>query len=143
MSSPKENAELIYSRRTEDFEITYFSGTGAGGQHRNKHMNCVRIKDKETGLMASCAEHRSLPQNKKTAFRRMITLLNNHYCPSISKERYPSQTTIRTYHEPDDRVIDHETKKRYSFRKTVGKNDLSEVIEDRIYDKITNEDNER
>lgn len=34
----------------DDFDIDWFSGSGAGGQHRNKHQNCVRLKDKETGI---------------------------------------------------------------------------------------------
>jgi len=31
--------ELLFSLRKKDFVITYYSGKGAGGQHRNKHKN--------------------------------------------------------------------------------------------------------
>jgi len=31
--------ELAFSVTKKDLEITYFSGTGKGGQHRNKHKN--------------------------------------------------------------------------------------------------------
>lgn len=64
--------ELLFSLTKKDFEITYFSGSGAGGQHRNKHMNCVRIKHKDSGIMSTCQEHKSLEQNKKTAFERLV-----------------------------------------------------------------------
>lgn len=63
--------ELLFSITRKDFNITYFSGKGGGGQHRNKHKNCVRIKHKETGIITTGQEERSLPQNLKNAFNRM------------------------------------------------------------------------
>jgi len=63
--------KLLFSVTKKDFDITYFSGTGAGGQHRNKSMNCVRIKHKETGIITIGQEERSLKQNMKNAFNRM------------------------------------------------------------------------
>lgn len=66
--------ELLFSVTKKDFEITYFSGTGCGGQHRNKHQNCVRIKHIATGIMGVGQNERSLEQNKKQAF---LNLVNN------------------------------------------------------------------
>jgi peptide chain release factor 1 len=66
--------ELLFSITKKDFEITYFSGTGKGGQHRNKHQNCVRIKHLATGLIGIGQVERSLEQNKKQAF---LNLTNN------------------------------------------------------------------
>lgn len=45
-----------YTRK--DFDIDWFSGTGAGGQHRNKHQNCIRITHRETGIRVQCTKHR-------------------------------------------------------------------------------------
>jgi len=63
---------LLFSITKKDFEITYFSGRGAGGQSRNKNQKCVRIKHKETGIITTGQEERSLVQNKKNAFMRMV-----------------------------------------------------------------------
>src|SRR5687768_9355475 len=41
----------IYSKRADDdFKIEWFSGTGKGGQHRNRHMNSCRLIHLPTGL---------------------------------------------------------------------------------------------
>lgn len=64
--------ELLFSVTKNDFEITWYSGKGAGGQHRNKHMNCCRIKHKETGIMATGQNQRSREQNRKDAFTRLV-----------------------------------------------------------------------
>jgi len=34
----------------KDFKIDWYSRSGAGGQHRNKHQNCCRITHLATGL---------------------------------------------------------------------------------------------
>lgn len=64
--------ELLFSITKKDFEITYYSGTGAGGQHRNKHQNCCRIKHIETGIITTGQNERSKEQNQKDAFNRMV-----------------------------------------------------------------------
>ena len=63
--------ELLFSVTKKDLAITYFSGTGAGGQHRNKHMNCVRIKHPESKVIVTGQEERSRERNLRTAFKRL------------------------------------------------------------------------
>lgn len=63
--------KLLFSITKRDFDITYFSGSGGGGQHRNKHQNCVRIKHRETGIITTGQNEKSLVQNKKDAFIKM------------------------------------------------------------------------
>lgn len=63
--------ELLFSVTKKDLEITYFSGTGAGGQHRNRHKNCVRIKHEASGTMVTGQEERSKDRNLKKAFTRL------------------------------------------------------------------------
>jgi peptide chain release factor 1 len=59
--------ELIYQVTRKDFRIDYFSGTGAGGQYRNKHQNCVRLTHNETGIVTTGQEQRSREQNLRDA----------------------------------------------------------------------------
>lgn len=60
--------EKLFSIGPDDFEVTWFSGTGAGGQYRNKHQNCCRIKHKETGVIGTGQSNRNQEANKKEAF---------------------------------------------------------------------------
>lgn len=69
---PSGKRELLFSLTKKDFVITWFSGSGGGGQHRNKHANCCRIQHPESGAMATGQDQRSRPQNQKAAIRRLI-----------------------------------------------------------------------
>ena len=62
----------------DDFEITWFSGTGAGGQHRNRTRNCCRIRHKETGISAQGTEHKDRKGNQRAAFKRVAKRLLDH-----------------------------------------------------------------
>jgi protein subunit release factor A len=64
--------ELLFSITKKDFQISYFNGTGNGGQNRAKTQCCVRLKHIETGITSIGQEERSLPQNLKNAFTRLI-----------------------------------------------------------------------
>lgn len=59
----------------DDLDISYFSGSGAGGQHRNKHMNCVRLYHRDSDVRVTAQDHRELPKNMADALRR----LSEHY----------------------------------------------------------------
>jgi peptide chain release factor 1 len=45
-------------REESDFKLEWFSGQGAGGQHRNKHQNSARLVHLPTGTVR-CAQTRS------------------------------------------------------------------------------------
>lgn len=64
--------ELLFSLTKKDFEVSYFSGSGAGGQHRNRHQNCVRIRHPESGVMVVSQEEKSRERNKKKSFSRLV-----------------------------------------------------------------------
>ena len=64
--------ELLFSVTKKDLEISYYSGTGPGGQHRNKSMNCVRIRHPESGVVTTGQDERSKEQNLRNAFNRLV-----------------------------------------------------------------------
>lgn len=55
----------------KDLDFSYFCGSGAGGQRKNKVKSGVQIKHKESGSMGRADEDRSLERNKKRAFIKM------------------------------------------------------------------------
>jgi peptide chain release factor 1 len=64
--------ELLFSLTKKDFDVQWYSGTGAGGQHRNKHQNCCRIIHKETGVKSTGQSNRDRIANQKEAFQNLI-----------------------------------------------------------------------
>ena len=67
-----KNKELLFSISKKDLEITYFSGTGAGGQHRNRHMLNCRINHPDSGVIVTCGKHKSKDRNTREAFRQLV-----------------------------------------------------------------------
>jgi protein subunit release factor B len=59
--------ELLFSITKKDLQITFFSGTGAGGQYRNKHQNCVRLVHPESGAISTGQSNRNRQANIKEA----------------------------------------------------------------------------
>jgi len=64
--------KLLFSITAKDFNIDYFSGTGPGGQNRNKVKVCCRITHKDSNAVGISKELKSQVQNKKLAFKRCI-----------------------------------------------------------------------
>jgi len=131
---------VLWSRRKKDFIVDWFNGEGGGGQHRNKNACCCRIKDIETGIQTSSQEFKSASQNKKAAFRKMVRLLSAHYASLDLHESRASgagfgDQKVRTYHEPDDRVVNHATGKTWSLRSVVKGDKFSECVEDNLLER--------
>ena len=117
----------------EDIEVQWFSGSGAGGQHRNKHQNSCRIKHIPTGMVAA-AQTRS----RESSYRLALTDLKKRVDSQSSMSYYNDVATdralqrgsgmrgdkIRTYRFQDDKVTDHRSQKTTSC-----KNVLSGKIE--------------
>ena len=64
--------ELLFSITKKDFKIDYFSGTGGGGQHRNKHQNCVRLHHKDSGATVTGQSNKERRSNVREALRNLI-----------------------------------------------------------------------
>lgn len=112
----EEQAEF----RDGDFEVTFFSGTGKGGQHRNKHQNCVRMTHVPTGLVQT-ASSRSREANLREARARLeqrLLEIRTQISDKATNRTRASQIGSgqrgdkrRTYRFQDDRVLDHVTGK--------------------------------
>ena len=60
--------KTVFKLTKKDFEVTWFSGTGPGGQSRNKNAKCCRIKHIATGIIKTGQSHKERKSNQKEAF---------------------------------------------------------------------------
>lgn len=63
--------EKLFSVTLKDCDVSFYKGSGKGGQKRNKTSSACRVKHTPSGAIGQCEDHRSQDQNKKTAFKRM------------------------------------------------------------------------
>ena len=61
----------LLSVTKQDLHIDYFSGKGAGGQHRNKHQNCVRLRHNDSGALATGQSHRERRSNMRESLHNL------------------------------------------------------------------------
>jgi len=116
--------------KEEDFRFEWFSGTGKGGQHRNKHQNCCRCIHIPTGIQANGTSSRSREDNKEAALLACKSRVQAYF--HKDKERHLAGTErIRTYHEPDNRVLDHASGETDSYINVVIKGDIEKMVEAR------------
>jgi len=64
--------EHLFSITKKDLDIEFFSGKGAGGQHRNKHQNCVRMRHIESGVVTTGQSNKERQRNIREAFDSLI-----------------------------------------------------------------------
>lgn len=69
-------SDAFSQREDTDFRIEWFSGSGAGGQHRNRHCNSCRLIHIPTGIMET-RQGRERASNLKSAKEAIIQTLNN------------------------------------------------------------------
>ena len=108
----KERLEK-YCYTKKDFRIEWFSGTGPGGQNRNKVQNCVRITHIPSSLKVTGQTERGRNANFKKAFNTLALMVQKWIRQQIAAETKPRQIsneTIRTYHFADNYVKDHASK---------------------------------
>jgi protein subunit release factor A len=125
---------MIFVLNKKDLKYNWFSGTGAGGQHRNKHMNCLRLKHIPTKLGVVAQNHRDRVSNERLAIEKLTALVKSFYHPIVQKERFRAKEKIRSYREPDNIVRDHASGKDFSYKKIILDADalsIEEVIDAR------------
>ena len=120
----RENAEEV---RLNEGELHYrwYSGTGPGGQNRNKVMCCLELTHVPTGLKRQ-AHSRSRVDNEVNAKKALLEALQSRNDNEHQAERNSVRSSqiglgmradkIRTYRFQDDVVTDHQSGKRASTR---------------------------
>lgn len=113
-------------RAEEHFYKEWYSGTGNGGQHRNKHQNSIRLYHLPTGLMTT-EQGKSRTSNETIATNRLIDLLDNMKRGDLNSKSNETRQEkigsgmradkIRTYRFQDDKVTDHLTNKSTTCKK--------------------------
>jgi peptide chain release factor 1 len=124
----------------KDFKLEWFSGQGAGGQHRNKHQNCCRITHIESGLTASGQNSRSRVDNQREAFNQLASRLFAFYDVYGEGEiednphrdaKFGGGETIRNYHAVRNEVHDKASGLKMPYKSVVIDGDIGSMIEAR------------
>lgn len=126
-----DSKELTTTLREEDLRIEWYSGTGAGGQHRNKHQNSCRITHIPTGIVATAqcrSRENSLVEAKQAIAERVDNKFKTIYNNELASDRRSQVGSgmrgdkIRTYRFQDDIVKDHISDKTASVKKVLAGN---------------------
>ena len=124
----KQREEIHLTKK--DFKLEWYSGSGAGGQHRNKHQNCCRITHIETGLRAQGTEGRDRITNQRLAFERLAKMVISYYYASEETRRTYDET-IRNYHAVRNEVHDKRSGLKMLYRDIVDKINIDPMVEAR------------
>ncbi len=120
----------------------FFNGGGKGGQHGNRSLTAVEavldpkvaIELGMSNMSATSVSFKSQRANKLSAGKVIRSKIRIALRIQLTRKRFAAgRDRVRNYHGPDDRVTD--SGGVYSYRKTVGKGDLSTVI-DRLRDRM-------
>jgi len=107
----------------DDIDVDVYSGSGPGGQHRNKSEQCARLAHRPTGLVVVATAERSQRQNIKAAFaelQRRLALAADGTAAADRNDRRRTQiatgerpTKQWTWNDQRAEVVDHSTGARY------------------------------
>jgi peptide chain release factor 1 len=122
--NPDQPPELVL--KPQDVQLTATTGTGPGGQHRNKTQSCIVATHKETGIKVRI-DHRSQKQSKALALR----ILAERVLESKQARQQSSRAAKRkkqvgsgmrsdkviTLYVHRDRVVHHTTNKSTTYKR--------------------------
>jgi peptide chain release factor 1 len=101
-----------------DISTEWFSGTGKGGQHRNKHQNSCRLRHEPTGIVvtAQCRKRSQSYAEARAELERRVREQSDTQSQSETNADRSEQVgsgmradKIRTYRFQNDQVRDHQT----------------------------------
>ncbi len=121
-------ASPLHRRAAADFEVQWYSGSGAGGQHRNKTQCSCRVVHVPTGTMRK-AETRSRESSERQAMTALLAELDRlaadaqgQAVNTLRRGQLGSGQRgdkRRTYRTQDDRVHDQVTGRSASTAKVM------------------------
>ncbi len=114
----------------KDFKIEWYSGTGAGGQHRNKHQNCCRITHIESGICER-GTSKSRVANQREAFTKLAKRVVSWRLAQDNIKQEISTEVVRNYNEHRNEVHDKASGFKQSYKKVVLDGDISDMIDAR------------
>ncbi len=112
----------------KDFRLDWYSGSGAGGQHRNKHQNCCRITHIESGLTEKGTESKSRVSNQRTAFQRLAKRVVVWALNQNKDENEINTEVIRNYNEPRNEVHDKASGLKMPYTEIVIAGNMGKLI---------------
>lgn len=128
MDCNDKSSEKFRKRSESDFKIEWYSGTGCGGQNRNKIMSSCRLTHLPSGIVKT-AQTRSRQNSLRLAKESLVAELDQQMglenfviSNSIRSGQVGSGMRgdkIRTYRFQDDVVQDHQTGKRHLTSKVL------------------------
>lgn len=121
--------EIHYTKK--DFRLDWYSGSGAGGQHRNKHQNCCRITHIESGMVENGTESRSRVDNQRVAFTRLAKRVVAIAMAKDDIETDRHAEVVRNYNESRNEVHDKASGLKLPYTHVVGSGNITEMIEAR------------
>lgn len=98
-------------------KIRWFSGTGAGGQHRNRTQNCCEVIHLPTGFKVTGQNSRSRTENKRQAIEgieaQLKQMAKTETLEKVNylREKAASNGRVRTYDFKQGLVTDHRSGK--------------------------------
>lgn len=122
------NQKVDFTVKDSDLKIEWYSGTGAGGQHRNKHQNSCRITHLPTGTIVTSqcrSRQNSLEEARSALLKKLYKEASASHYALISDSRKKQVGSgmrgdkIRTYRFQDDIVQDHLTNREGSCIKVL------------------------
>lgn len=127
--NPLEIRKIEFNDR--DFRVEWYSGSGAGGQHRNKHQNSCRITHIPSNVVAT-AQTRSRQSSLQLAKNDILNRLNKFQIQraydtmaidrKIQVGSGERGDKIRTYRFQDNIVKDHRSEKSAALDKVMSGN---------------------
>lgn len=96
----------------KDFDVSYYCGSGPGGQARNKSATGVQIIHRESGAIGKASDSRSQSDNRKNAFRRLLETPQMKFWIAKKKFEVDQNMTLEESIEKDcmDKNLKYEIK---------------------------------